>query len=182
MNLANKGTVLLIGASGYLGSLVAAGLLSKKDCRILAPIRSGTSRESLIEKIQAELAADCPDREIDFDRLITVNLPPLSEMNTLSADLQRLVVDEIIHCAGSVDYFDSARLKEVNVDLTSELIALGKKQGVKRFIYLSTAFSCGFVKGLVREALHTNPEADPTEYTQSKREAERLVSNSSIPF
>ncbi len=47
---------------------------------------------------------------------------------------------------------------------------------------MSTAFSSGFVHGLVRETLHTTPEADPTEYTQSKREAEKLVSNSGLPF
>ena len=182
MHRAGNGAVLLTGANGYLGSLITAGLLSQGHSRIVAPIRAGNSRENLIEKIKVELAIDGLAGEVDFERLVTVELPSIGTMHELLPIFKEQQVNEIIHCAGCVDYFDSARLKEANIDLTNELITLGKQQDVKRFVYLSTAFSSGYVKGIVREELHTSPESDPTEYTQSKREAEALVSNSSLPF
>jgi nucleoside-diphosphate-sugar epimerase len=178
--MADNKTLLLIGGSGYLGSLVAANLLAYTNHRIVAPLRTHTSRETLIEKIQSELTGlAC---EIDFERLITVDLPSNNQFAELLPSLRKFDVQEIIHCAGSVDYFDSDRLKEVNIDLTNELIALGQKQQVEKFIYLSTAFSSGYLNDFVTESLHSVPVEDPTEYTKSKRDAEILVANSSLPY
>jgi nucleoside-diphosphate-sugar epimerase len=177
-----ENSVLLIGATGYLGSLVAAGLLCE-GYKIVAPIRQSHTRENFIDKLKLDLAAEEINADIDFDRLTTISLPPVAEIPQLKAELSALGVNEIIHCAGSVDYFDTEKLKEVNIDLTNSLLALGKQLEIKRFVYLSTAFSSGFIDGLVREILHQQePNADPTEYTKSKRQAEALVSNSGIPF
>ena len=182
MSIENENSVLLVGATGYLGSLVAAGLLCEGH-RIVAPIRESHTRENFIEKLKADLIAEEINTQIDFDRLITISLPVVEELPNLTAELKALGVNEIIHCAGSVDYFDTEKLKEVNIDLTNGLLDLGKQLQVKRFIYLSTAFSSGFIDGLVREMLHKQaPMADPTEYTKSKRDAEALVSNSGLPF
>ncbi len=182
MTKQNDNSVLLVGATGYLGSLVAAGLLCE-GYRIVAPIRQLHTRESFINKLKADLVAEEIYTDIDFDRLITISLPPVKEIPDLMSELKALGVREILHCAGSVDYFDTEKLKEVNIDLTNSLLELGKQLQITRFVYLSTAFSSGFIDGLVREMLHQQqPKADPTEYTKSKREAEVLVSNSGLPF
>jgi len=182
MKETDYGSVLLTGISGHLGGLVAAALLSERSCRIVAPIRSKHTRESILEKIKVELAADYPSSDVDFDRLVTVALPGNNEIYKLYAEIRNLQVNEIMHCAGSVEYYDSVELKEGNIDLTAELIALGERLQVRRFVYLSTAFSGGYSDGLVRETLHSSPETDPTEYTRSKRETEALVYNSTLPF
>jgi nucleoside-diphosphate-sugar epimerase len=91
-------------------------------------------------------------------------------------------VTEIVHAAGSLDYFNLQALKAINIDLTAELIKLSEQLKLDRFIFISTAFSCGFVPGLVRETLHAEPESDPTEYTSSKRHAEALVAAGSTPY
>ncbi len=179
--MTNQNNILLVGATGYLGSLVTAGMLCEGH-NIVAPLRGENTRDSLIEKIKEDLAAEDNKTVVDFDRLKTISLPPTQDIPKLAAELKILGVNEIIHCAGSVDYFDISKLKEVNIDLTNSLISLGKELQIKRFVYLSTAFSSGFIDGLVREMLHKTPLADPTEYTKSKREAELLVSNSGIPF
>lgn len=119
MPMADDGALLLIGATGYLGSLVASDLLSQRQYRLVAPLRPTTSREKLLEKINSELAASGLTGEIDLERLITVELPPKEEIDNLLPVMQKLDVQEIIHCAGSVDYFDCERLKEVNIDLTN---------------------------------------------------------------
>jgi nucleoside-diphosphate-sugar epimerase len=175
-------TVLLTGATGYLGGLVASTLLANECSRVVAPIRRGHTRESLIEKIKWELESENLADEIDFSRLSTIALPPIDQLEDMLSEVANLSVQEIIHCAGSVDYFDTARLKEANIDMTAKLIWLGKELSVSRFTYVSTAFSCGFSSGLVRETLHTAPDCDPTEYTRSKRDAEALVAEAGLPF
>src|SRR5262249_21290635 len=40
----------------------------------------------------------------------------------------------------------------------------------------------GFIKGLVREKLHGEPDCDPTEYTSSKRKAEQVVASGKTPY
>ncbi len=177
-----KNKALLIGATGYLGSLVAAGFLCQGR-RLVTPLREPHTRASVIEKIKLDLLAEGIIDKVDFDLLETISLPPVNEVPNLSELLKDLGITEIIHCAGSVDYFDTEKLKEVNIDLTNSLIELGKRLDISRFVYLSTAFSSGFVDGLVHEMLHKiPPKADPTEYTRSKREAELLISNSGLPF
>lgn len=180
IGLANS--VLLTGASGYLGTMAVAGLLAQDSCRIIAPVRQGHTRESMIERIKTELADDCSLGDIDFERLSIVALPPVDDIGSLAAAMRDFDVEEIIHCAGSVDYFDLSNLKESNIDLTSGLLSLGKQLHVGRFVYLSTAFSSGYVVGPIRETLHKTPDSDPTEYTRSKRQAETLVADSSLPY
>ncbi len=182
MTEADNGNVLLIGASGYIGGLVAAALLTHERCRIFAPIRGGHTRQTLIESIKLELATEHLDAEIDFARLITIPMPPNDDSESWLEATANLHIDEIIHCAGSVDYFDSARLKEANIDLTTGLIALGKQLRIDRLTYMSTAFSCGFMEGVIPETLHAATQNDPTEYTRSKRDAEALVATSGLPF
>ncbi len=97
MSMADDGTLLLVGATGYLGSLVAAGLLSQEQVCVVAPLRVNSSRESLIGKIKLELAIDGLSNEIDFERLITVELPSNHEMRNLLPVIQKLDVSEIIH-------------------------------------------------------------------------------------
>jgi nucleoside-diphosphate-sugar epimerase len=91
-------------------------------------------------------------------------------------------VDEIIHCAGCLDYYDVAKLQAVNVHYTAHLLVLARHLSLKRFVYVSTAYSSGYQPHRTPERLLTDPPADPTEYTRTKREAEALVARSGIPF
>jgi nucleoside-diphosphate-sugar epimerase len=70
-----------------------------------------------------------------------------------------------------------------NVELTSLWLAAARFQGVDKFLHISTAFSAGSNnEGFIREELHPEPEYESTVYTKTKRKAERLVSESGIPF
>ena len=180
--MADSIDILLTGASGVLGGLVAGTLLTNEWCRIIAPIRKEHTREGVIGAIRAELDAGGIGNEADFERLITVPLPAIDQFQNFLPILQKFSVSEIINCAGSMDYGSPERLKQGNIDLTNSLIWLGKQLQVKRFIHLSTAFSSGFTDGVIRETLHESPGIDPTEYTRSKREAEFLVADSSLPY
>ena len=173
---------LLLGSSGYLGGLVAAGLLCDNDSIIVAPIRAAHTRESVLAPIAEEIAHEGLTATVDFERIITVPLPESDDLGALDGLIKRFNVEQIINCAGSVDYFNSALLTAANVILTSRLLDLAKRHAMKRFVFLSTAFSSGYVDRPVPESLHAGGGTDPTEYTKSKREAEALVAASGVPY
>jgi nucleoside-diphosphate-sugar epimerase len=173
---------LLIGSSGYLGGLVAAGLLAAGNDVIVAPIRGSHTRESVFAPISEELRCEGVEARVDFDRVVTVPLPAGADWQPIDALVERYAIDEIVHCAGSVDYFNSALLHEANIVLTGRLLEFARRHGMKRFVFLSTAFSSGYIDRPVREELHAGEGADPTEYTKTKREAEALVAGSGVPY
>ncbi|HVV81883.1 MAG TPA: SDR family oxidoreductase [Kofleriaceae bacterium] len=178
---------LVTGASGYLGSLVAAALLAQTDRSLLLPVRAVHEPGAVRERIRlalGELGVPAADAEGRLARVQLVELPPIERVGELEAAARAAGVDEIAHCAGCVDYFDLRNLLLVNVGLTAGVLALARQLGVRRFTYLSTAYCAGYRTDVLPEALHPDPPADaePTEYTRTKREAERLVAASGIPY
>jgi nucleoside-diphosphate-sugar epimerase len=173
---------LLIGSSGYLGGLVAAGLLDSGDHVIVAPIRGSHTRESVLGPIREELRCEGVAARVDFDRIVTVPLPAGDDWTSIDELVERHAIEQIVHCAGSVDYFNSALLHAANIVLTGQLLELARRHALKRFVFLSTAFSSGYIDGPVREELHLGEGSDPTEYTKTKRDAEALVASSGVPY
>jgi nucleoside-diphosphate-sugar epimerase len=174
---------VVFGATGYLGSLATATLLAQEPCRLILPVRGARPREQVLGPILAECEAsgrriDPADRE----RLEVIDLPETGGIPGLAGRLRALGVGRIVHCAGSVDYFDRDRLVAGNVELTEAIAQLGLGLDLECLYYLSTAFSCGYRSGPVPERLHPEPESDPTDYTWSKREAENILAHSGAPF
>jgi len=169
-------TIFLTGGTGYLGGLIVAVLLSSDACRLVLPIRLHHTRQSALAPIRAELVASGiePDT-VDFNRVLT---PIAWTIDDLSA----WGVSEIIHCAGCLDYFDREALEEVNVQYTRNLLEIGIRLGVRRFVYISTAFSSGFRDDLIREDAHPEPREAPTAYISSKWRAEQCVADCPLPF
>jgi nucleoside-diphosphate-sugar epimerase len=112
-------------------------------------------------------------------RLVVVPYAPDSHA-ALAEALAPYPAPEIIHCAGCLDYFNEQELWSTNFELTRQLLALAERTAVRRFIYISTAYSSGYISGSVPEALHAEPDRDPTIYTKTKRAAEHLVAASPL--
>src|SRR5215469_774205 len=173
--------IMVTGTSGYLGSLIAATLLSHATVRILTPTRGRA--ESVLEAVAAELASQGISLDQSHrERLQVTAMPPIEELDQLSPVMREFGVEEVIHCAACLDYFNKAALETVNVELTRRIVELSLDVGVERFIYMSTAFSSGYVESPVPEQLHEEPERDPTDYTRTKRAAERVVAASGLPY
>jgi nucleoside-diphosphate-sugar epimerase len=176
-------SVMLTGSTGYLGGLIVATLLVNEDVELVLPVRPGNDLESLVRPVRAEIEVQGDHFDPNYlDRLHLVPLPPIESLHELDEAVKEFDVDEIIHCAGCLDYFDRSTLQTVNVDLTKNFLEQGRRWGVRRFIYMSTAFSSGYLDSIVSEQLHAEPKVDPTEYTRTKREAERVVADSGLPF
>jgi dTDP-4-dehydrorhamnose reductase len=176
---------LLTGASGYLGGLVAAALLMHERRRLLVPLRAVAPADcmELIRVALQDLGA--VDEAADLLRLLTfVQLPALDCFDQLDRLATSANVDEIVHCAGCVDYFDNKRLRLANVELTSRVIEAARRWRVRRVIHLSTAYCAGYRSDVIREQLHPDPPAgaEPTEYTRTKRMAEWLIADSGVRF
>jgi len=92
--------------------------------------------------------------------------------------------DRIIHCAAALN-FDTNRCGEpwrTNVDGTMQLGRLAAKCGIRKFVYVSTAYACGQTQGHVYESVGDFGDAR-NDYEASKQEAERwLVQDSGLDW
>lgn len=188
MNLgSSSGATLVTGASGFLGSLVAAALLASERRRVVLPLRPTSDPTQCRQHVRQELLDyGVAEQEVDIlmELVSVIELPTPDRFDDLNVVPIVQEIDEIIHCAGCVDYFDEPGLRAANVDLTARLLRAGRGWGVRRFIYMSTAYCAGYRSDLIPERLHSSPapSAEPTAYTKSKRIAEWLVAESGIPF
>lgn len=151
------------------------------------PIRGTASSAACLERLRCALAQRgfTPERIDDLLPLVEiVELPPSERLAELSPAVAAAGVDDLVHCAGCVDYFDKRRLELANVTLTSRLLETAQHWDIRRFCYISTAYCSGYQSGMIRESLHPDPspENEPTEYTRTKRIAEWLVADNGIPF
>ena len=91
---------------------------------------------------------------------------------------------QIVHCAGSVDYSDVQALYAANVELTKIWLAASKACGVSRFVHISTAFSArdAAIESRSAKRCIRIRAREATVYTWTKRESERLVAHSGVPF
>jgi len=179
------GRVLLTGGTGYLGSLIAAQLLSDNWAdHVIIPTRQSDTGDSFPQQVRRELVAlgDMPD---EFEtRVTTVHWQgaETASVEWLENMLRSGEVSTVIHCAGCLDYFDNEALKVMNVDFTERLTVAAKGAGVSSFIFISTAYAAGYSGGPIPETALPEPLNDPTNYTLTKRAAERVVVQCGIPF
>jgi nucleoside-diphosphate-sugar epimerase len=179
---------LVTGGTGFLGGLVAAALLAEQGRRLLLPIRAATTPGNCLERIRGALLdlGVTEERATDLlsNNTTVVELPPFDRFHDLDALVASLEVGEVVHCAGCVDYFEKKRLQLGNIDFTTKLLEASRRWGAERFVFVSTAYSGGYRAGAIPEALHPDPAPadEPTDYTWSKRTAERRIADSGVPF
>lgn len=174
--------IVLTGATGYLGALTAVTLLLGTEAKISCLVRSSHDDNSLfgpiIEEWEAQGQRWTPEIQARIRRVVL----PSEAADTPALAGELAGADEIVHCAGHLDYYNVELLEAVNIGFTRHMLALGKRLDVKRFVYVSTAFAAGYSSDMTPEAGLAEPPADPTHYTRTKREAELAVAASGLPF
>ncbi|WP_205695855.1 SDR family oxidoreductase [Conexibacter sp. SYSU D00693] len=182
-----NGAVLLTGATGFLGAVLADALLARGD-RVVALVRApdADAAERRMDAALAQLHGEgvaVPGR----DRLRAVPGDLVAPRLGLARAARERLVDEVaavVHCGASITFdlpLDEARA--VNVGGTAEVLELvSALRAAPRLVHVSTAFVAGRHEGVAGEL--TPPPLDVAfrnTYERTKAEAERLVAASGIP-
>ncbi len=180
-------TVLLTGATGYLGSHVLYELLVTTKAHIyclIRPSENTTLEDKLMESIQFYFGHNMARHMEDRISVIQGDLGK-KNLHLTSEDEQVLIkdIDAIIHCGADVRHFGAMdHFNNVNVNGTRYLLELAKRKPGIHFHYVSTI---GIPEELA--AIQWGPDEAKGDfnydmqlhsvYTQSKLEAENLVRN-----
>jgi nucleoside-diphosphate-sugar epimerase len=172
----SESRILLTGATGFLGSHLAAGLVRMGYHLILLarPGRQATGRE----RIEAVLDwLSIPGSERRLIRVIegTIDTPSLGLDRDLYDRLSR-EVDEIIHCASNTAFSERKRLQVEATNLAGlrNLLEFASKSRCFYFHHMSTAFVAGARAGVCPEEL-VRTEIFTNVYEETKYRGEVLA-------
>jgi long-chain acyl-CoA synthetase len=174
-------TVLLTGATGFLGMEVLARLLEREDIEVLALIRGDDAEEAhkRLDGVLCTLYDDPPQQLRERARALAGDATA-DGLGLSDADRREVVerVDGVLHCAASIAFdlpLDQAR--EINTEGTRRVLELAREMGsLRRFVHVSTAYVCGDHAGPFRESDLDVGQGFRNTYEQSKYETEVLLS------
>jgi thioester reductase-like protein len=178
----SRGSILLTGATGFLGMEVLARLLEHDDREVLALVRAAdtAAAEARLDGVLQRLWRD-PARYRERVRAVPADLtrPGLG----LSSGARAMLADRtgtVMHCAASIAFdLPLAEARQVNVEGTRQVIALAREArdrgSLQRFVHVSTAYVSGRHPGLFRERQLDVGQTFRNTYEQTKHEAEHLV-------
>lgn len=179
-------TIFLTGATGYLGSYVADGLLNKHGQRLALLVRAKNKEEGEKRLWQSlQLHMDFPTFYAHLRERIDIYLGDLTDRNfgLDASTYQKLAHDttSIIHCAASLNRKSNKACFNVNLRGTLEVIKLARAaqdhHGLRRFSDVSTVAVSGEVSHQViheDEAINWN-KSDYDPYSRTKKFCEHMV-------
>ncbi len=178
----NKKTILITGATGFLGGYITRELF-EADFRLILLVRKKAEVKAT-ERLLEIFPAGNPSESVFNTRLDRIEIIEGDiSTNRLGIDTDEYVrlaetVDEVFHCAAATKFINdtSDTLTRTNV-LGAEHIALfcivGKQ---KRLHYISTAYVAGKRRNKVFENELENDQLFNNNYERSKYDAERAIS------
>ena len=177
-------TILLTGATGYIGTSLLQKWLESSDARLVLLVR-GKHDENPRKRIEDTLAKLYPAGDgRDFAKRIEVAEGDVS-FDRFGLDESRYRdlasrVSHIIHCAAAARFdleLDEAR--RTNLGGTRNILDFGRAcGGLRRIDYIGTAYVAGRRTGVIREDELDEGQEHNNTYERSKMEAEKLVRES----
>jgi thioester reductase-like protein len=144
--------IFLTGATGYIGSYLAAGLLERHGQSLNVLVRAASTEEAHQRLLQAlQLHFDFPLFREHLGARIRIFLGDLtSPQFGLSQDDYRALVagtDSVLHCAASLNRKSEKSCLNVNLRGTLEVVQLARRaqaaHGLRRFSQVSTVAVAG---------------------------------------
>lgn len=172
--------ILLTGATGFMGSHFVHHH-AKRFGRVYCLTRAQNA-SSAHERVRKSLDAAARSYGALVEpppslRAIPGDLAGVSAQLLSESGVVRGSVHEVWHFAASLNFEerDAEAIHATNVDGLRNLLRVSKELGVRRFVYMSTAYTCGQAKGDIAESLHPLSTEFNNEYERSKCAAERDV-------
>ena len=190
--MTQKGTILLTGATGFVGMELLARYLERSDRDIVALVRA-PSDEAATARMDAVLAnlfgvrraASYASRVRAVAAELTASRMGLSDLRYTELAAK---VSTIIHSAASVSFSQPLEeAREINREGTRKLLEFAgqarRDGGLERYAHISTAYVAGTHRGRFCERDLDVRQQFRNSYEQSKFEAEQLVRNQAeVPF
>jgi nucleoside-diphosphate-sugar epimerase len=186
LTLNNKPVIALTGATGFLGSHLMAGMITKGYNIIV--FGRPAKNESLKERIFRLLKWFGVDSMSDQVTCVDTDLSQ-DNLGISTEEYSRLcsVVDSVIHCASDTSFSESKREKVMaaNINNLKGILEFSKNAHVNFFHYISTVYVAGTGVTYCKETL-SSVKTFTNVYEESKAEAENIISRfcdkNDIPF
>jgi len=178
-NPAFKPSILVTGATGFLGGALASDLLATDDWgKVLLLVRAEDPSHAYQRAVRS-LARFTSDLEL-LGRLRPeqVLVGDFTQPEAFVADGRLAPIKRVVHCAALTSFGANTRVFSTNVDGTLRFVhQLRQVALIERFLHVSTAMICGDQPGrLVQEDRYPSVRVKHlVNYTESKSEAERLL-------
>jgi nucleoside-diphosphate-sugar epimerase len=177
--LISKPTILVTGATGFLGGAFAAELLSTPEWpNVLLLVRAEDPAHAY-QRVVRSLGRFITDVELlgrlKPDQVLTGDF---TQPDGFITDARLRSIKRVVHCAALTSFGANNRVFSTNVDGTLRFIHhLRQVAAIERYLHVGTAMICGDKPGrFVREDDYPRPRVNHlVNYTESKAEAERLL-------
>ncbi len=167
---ADKKTVLLTGAGGFVGTHILKKLLCSKKQQVIALVRpkDGLDPAQTLDRALNTRNISLEPEARKLLRVCKMDLAaPGLALEELDLDVITNTVGHILHCGAMVNHlYGYAQHRQANVLGTLELIRLAVKTGIRRFDFISTT-------GAV--AAEDQPDPNWSGYLLSKWTGERFT-------
>jgi len=174
--------IVINGANGFVASHFIRELL-EQNFEVIALVRNGENL-SAQQRMKNVLQGIDPDNNLNYNNLKTFNYSLLAEDYSLATkEIEAIFSNDIIffHFAASLKFSakDKNTIFKTNVGGLKNSVQLFQKYAKpdSRFIYMSTAYSCGKFSGVFEEKFYPEEEKSHFRnyYEQSKRVAENVM-------
>lgn len=178
-----SGTVLITGATGFVGMEVLARYLERGERPVVAFVRAAddAAAKARIESVLWNLYGRAGEHYAHRVSALAADLTT-PDLGLERGHVDRLTdsVTTIVHSAASISFalpIDEARA--INVDGTRRMLDLAQRvnqrDALRRYAHVSTAYVCGNHAGRFGEADLDLGQSFHNSYEQSKFEGEQLV-------
>jgi long-chain acyl-CoA synthetase len=180
-------SLLLTGATGFLGGELLVRLLEQTDRDVITLIRAdddAAAEARLDDTLAMLLPAEARDRVRPRVRAVAAHLDqPGMGLREYRRDALASEIDAVVHCAACVEFtlpLDEARA--INVAGTKAMLDLAERApALDRFVHVSTAYVAGDRPGPYLEDEGDVGQRTRNTYEQTKLEAERHVLERGLP-
>ena len=182
-------TVLLTGATGFLGMEALARLLERTDYDIVCLVRAAddAAAQERLDDVLRTLVAPGERPQQGRARAIAADLeaPGLGLLDDVRREIAGSI-SAVMHCAASISFtLPLEEARRINVEGTREVVRLAldaqERGGLERFIHVSTAYVAGDRIGRVSEHDGDVGQGFRNTYERTKLEAEEVVRDSALP-